>query len=254
MTDGTDALRAIVHTALLTPSPLRRYRARPGRRATHGDIGLVASAAPGPGGNAVLVLGPAAPARVFALAEAFFDAGQGYSITVEVGTARLVEEELRARGWQLNEEEPALVLPRLPAVFPPPPPGLTIRPVADEAGLTDFRLVSETPPQVLPSLAAARDPAVALFVGYHDGQPVASARLVCLGRVADITGVVTLPAYRRRGFGTTLTWAAIAEGAARGCHAATLTATPLGYPVYVRMDFLPVCTYRTYLPPDSASG
>ena len=80
MTDGTDALRAIVHTALLTPSPLRRYRARPGRRATHGDIGLVASGAPGPGGNAVLVLGPAAPARVFALAEAFFDAAQGYSI------------------------------------------------------------------------------------------------------------------------------------------------------------------------------
>ena len=146
------------------------------------------------------------------------------------------------------------MLPRLPALPPPPPAGLAIRRVADEEGLADFRAVSETGERVLPSLAAALDSDVALFVGYADGRAVASSRLVRLGDIAEISGVVTTPAYRRRRFGAALTWAAVAEGAARGCTTAMLTATPLGYPVYVRMGFVPVCTYRTYLPPKTTGA
>jgi hypothetical protein len=32
----------------------------------------------------------------------------------------------------------------------------------------------------------------------------------------------------------------------------TLTASEMGYPVYLRMGFVPVCRYRTYLPPPPA--
>jgi hypothetical protein len=34
----------------------------------------------------------------------------------------------------------------------------------------------------------------------------------------------------------------------------TLTASAMGYPVYVAMGFVPVCTIRTYLPPSAAPG
>jgi GNAT superfamily N-acetyltransferase len=171
-------------------------------------------------------------------------------VAVEVGVAPGVEDALERRGWHLDAEEPALVLCPLPAEFPPPPAALTIRTVIDASGLDIFRSVSATPSVFLPSLAAALDPAVALLVGYDAGGPVATARVTQLASITDITGVVTVPAARRRGYGTALTWAAVAEGRTRGGTAAMLTATALGYPVYVRMGFRPAGVYRTYLPPD----
>lgn len=247
MPEQIDELRAIVHTALVAPSPLERYRSGPIRRAMHGAIALVSDGGQGPDFNRAVVLGPEQPARVFSLAEAFFGHPAGYSIVVEAQTAGAVEDALRARGWRLDEEEPALVLRPLPAAVLPALPGLAIRPVVDAAGLADFRSVSETPSVFLPSLAAALDPAVALLVGYEHGWPVATSRLTCLGAIAEITGVVTVPAARRRGYGTALTWAAIAGAVARRCTVAMLSASAMGYPVYLRMGFRPAGVYRTYL-------
>jgi ribosomal protein S18 acetylase RimI-like enzyme len=246
-----DALRAIVHAALLAPSPLDRYRPGPSRQATHGPVALWTGGDRGPHFNAVLVLGPAPAEQVFALAGAFFDDPTGYSIILDAEVAgAAVEDGLRARGWRLDEEEPALVLSSLPASLPPAPPELVIRPVVDAAGFADFQTVSETPPVFLPSLAAALDPAVGLFVGYVEGRPVATSRLTCLGPIAEITGVSTVPAARRRGYATALTWAALAAARERGCEVATLTASAMGYPVYLRMGFRPVGLFRTYLPPE----
>jgi ribosomal protein S18 acetylase RimI-like enzyme len=251
VTGDVDALRAIVHEALLATSPLERYRPGPSRLATHGPITLVTAGDRGPDFNAVLVLGPAPAEQVFALAQAFFDDPAGYSICLDAEVAgAAIEDGLRARGWRLDEEEPALVLSSLPAAPPPAPPELVIRPVVDAAGFADFQAVSETPSVFLPSLAAVLDPAVALFVGYVEGRPVASSRLVCLGPIAEITGIVTVPAARRRGYATALTWTALAAARERGCQVATLTASPMGYPVYLRMGFRPAGLFRTYLPPE----
>ena len=51
-----------------------------------------------------------------------------------------------------------------------------------------------------------------------------------------------------------MTWAVLAEGARRGCVSAMLTATPMGYPVYVRMGFQPVVVFRTYMPHVAPAG
>ncbi len=240
-------LRSIVRAPLLIPSPLQRYRPEPGRHAIHDGLVLTASGGQGPDFNAAIALGPLPPEQVFALAEAFFDT-IGYAIIVEADSAQPVEDAIRARGWHLEEEEPALALAPIPAP-PPPPPGLTLRLVTTDAELADFMAVSQTGSRWIPSLDAALDPAVALFVGYDEGTPVATSRIARHGDVGDINGIVTAPAQRRRGFGTAMTWVAIAEGARRGCMAMTLTATEMGYPVYLRMGFVPVCIYRTYLPP-----
>lgn len=250
MTVPVSDLRAIVHAPLLAPSPLQRYRSEPGRHAVYDDLVLTAYGGPGPDTNIAIVLGPVPPERVFTLADAFFDA-TGYAVVVEVESAQLTEAVLQARGWRRDEEEPALVLAPIPD-GPPPPDDLALRLVTTEAEYADFMAISRTGYRWIPSLRAATDPGVALFVGYVRGEAVAASRITCQGGVGDINGVVTLDTYRRRGYGTALTWAAIAEGARRGCTAMTLTATEMGYPVYRKMGFVPVCTYRTYVPPEPA--
>jgi GNAT superfamily N-acetyltransferase len=254
MTPGDDHLRAIFHTVLLATSPLDRYHPGPIRRSSHGAVTLTTDGDAGPDFNHAVVLGPASPDQVFAVADPFFGDPAGYSVVVEAGAAPAVEEALRGRGWRLDEEEPALVLSPLPPTVPPAPWEIIIRQVADEAGFADFLQVSGTPSRFLPSVTAALDPAVALWVGYVGGLPVATSRLTCLGTVADLNGVAVVPEQRRRGYGTALTWAAVEAARAMGCAAAVLTATELGYPIYVGMGFRPVGIYRTYLPPQEGSN
>lgn len=243
-------LRSLAHVPVRLASPLQRYAAEPGRHTIYDDLVLMSSGGAGPESNVAAVLGPMPPEHVFTRADAFFGP-EGYALAVEVGAAPTLEAHVVSHGWHLDEEEPSLVLTPVPA-NPPSPLGLSIRSVADAAGFDDFLVVSEDARRWVPSLAAALDPAVALFVGYINGEPVATSRLTCLGEVGDINGVVTLPAQRRQGIGTAMTWAACAEGVRRGCAAMTLTASAMGYPVYVRMGFVPVCTYRTYMPPPHA--
>lgn len=239
--------RAVVRAALLAPSPLARYHAGQQRRAIDGDLVLSDGMIAGEAFRHVLVLGPTTLERVLARAGAFFAGEADFTIEVAVEWAGGLEKALKAKGWRCEEEEPALVLTPIPP-SPPAPTALTIRLVADEVSLATFRQLTGGA-RYVPSLAAATDPAVALLLGFVGGEPVATARLACLGAVVEIHSVVTLPAYRRRGYATALTWAAVAEGVRRGATAALLTATALGYPVYVKMGFQPVCTFRSYAPP-----
>jgi predicted acetyltransferase len=94
-----------------------------------------------------------------------------------------------------------------------------------------------------------RDPEVALLLGYLDGQAVSSAFLFIVGQVAGITGVATVPAYRRRGLAEALTWAAVREGTARGCTCAALAGLGASYDLYRKMGFVHICNHRAYQPP-----
>jgi ribosomal protein S18 acetylase RimI-like enzyme len=257
-------LRQIAHRGLvLGPVPLLRYQPR-GRRAEREGLVLVTYGLPLASLNKVAALGPAPPlARVRELADAFF-AGQPYGVLVEADAGHPVEAELRAADWQVLEDEPALVLPAIPPA-PALPAGLVVRPVTDEAGRRDFIAVAaagfgastgvgdsglkeddfET---FAPPLACARAPDVAVLVGYAEGQPVSSAILYRVGDVAGITGVATPPAFRRRGYARALTWAALTEGAARGCRCATLGGLGASYAMYLGMGFAHVCNHRLYVP------
>jgi GNAT superfamily N-acetyltransferase len=220
-------------------------------------VAFTANALAGPSFNKVAALGPSPPLeRLLALAAEFYgDKAGGYGIMVEADAGHPVEAQLRQRGWCVAEDEPALVMAPIP-VPPPLPPGLAVRPVLDEAALPVFREVAaagfEAPADVAqtmaPSEAFARDPEIALLAGSLDGQALGTSACFCLNGVAWIAGVCTLPAYRRRGFGTALTWAALAEGARRGCTAAALNSGPMSLGLYQRMGFVHVCNHRTYAP------
>ena len=262
-----DRLRQIAHqTFVLQPPPQLRYQ-RSGRYAFREGIAFVAYDAQDPSNNVAGVLGPVPePDRVLALAEEFFVGRPGgWGVLVEAGAAQPIECLLRERGWRVAEEEPALVLTPIPAP-PSLPPGLEIRRVTTAAELDDYYSASregfsmaegasadspggeDLTRAFIPSLACALDPEIAVFAGYLAGRPVAAAGVCRIGAVAEVFGVSVAPRARRRGFGTAITWAAVAEGAARGCSVAALRATPMGDPVYRRMGFEYACTFRTYAP------
>jgi hypothetical protein len=250
-----DDLRAILHAAAQVPPPLFKYGPEPTRHRLYPGVMLLASGPEGGAGeHAALLFEPVTPEQFFVWTTEFFGARQPFSVTIDVGIAEPVEAALQRWGWQLAEEEPALVLARIPSTFPAAPPELAIVRVQDEPALAAFRSITRMLPATIPSLVAATDPAVALLVGYLDGEPVTTGRLSCLSTVAEVNSVTTKPGYERRGYGTAMTWAVLAEGAERGCVSAMLTATTMGYPVYMRMGFAPVAAYRTYLPGTVSRG
>lgn len=258
-----DTLRAIAYRALpLGHLPQLRYRPG-GRYAECEGVRLIDWGEGASAGNAAVALSEAPRlARVLALADDFF-AGRpgGYGVRVDSDANSPLEAELRGRGWCGVDDHPAMVLHPIPVV-PPPLEGLAIRRVTDAAGLEQWYEAASPgargptdPPAVdynrifMPSLAAALDPETALFTGFVGDRPVASSALYAVEGIAEIGAVATWPDVRRRGFGAAMTWAAVAEGAARNCTAAALRSSAMAVPVYAGMGFVYVCTFRTYRPP-----
>ena len=238
-------LRALARVPLLQPSPLDSYRGiADGKRLEHPHAMLISD---GADENFAAVFGPIPVAEFLSLAGAFFD-DTAYEVVVESDTASSFEECLVTVDWDCVEEEIAMVLTEIPATTPRPSASLTIAAVTTDRAYEDYMTVVPGNRAWVPSLKAATDPDVGLFVGYADGRPVVTSRLTRYGEVAEITGVQTLPEFRRRGYGRALTWAAIAAARQRGCRTITLTATAMGYPLYLAMGFVEVCAYRAYQP------
>jgi GNAT superfamily N-acetyltransferase len=253
---AADERAAVRHlrTVLTTPSPLERYQTFRTRRAVDGDVVFLETGPAPERRRHAIVLGAVPPEELFAQARAFCGGRPVDSVELVVERAAALEEALRRRGWRLTEEEPALVMEGAPATLPAPPAELTVRRVDDAAGLEDFFAVGRNGPRHVPSAEAARDPRVAVLVGYVDGEAVASARTSLHGAVADVMGVRTRPEHRRRGYGTAMTWAAVGAARDAGCSAFLLTATEMGYPLYLKMGFVPICTLRSYEPAEAGAA
>ncbi len=247
LTYAPDAVQ-LVRRPLLLPSPLQRYTSLPFHVDRRGEITFIASGGDSPGERMVLIISNVSPSTVIREANDVFGRG-AYSIVIESGTNPALVEHLDQAGWTIDEDEPAMLLRPIPPI-PEQSSHLRIEPVTTQEQLDDFLNISETGRRWIPSLEAATDPQVCLLLGYLDDEPVATSRLNCLDDLGEINGVVTDPAFRRRGFGTDMTWAAIAVGVERGCTAIMLTASEMGYPVYRKMGFTKVCSYRTYMPPE----
>src|SRR5438552_525711 len=130
-----EALRQIVRRTFALASPLDRYRTGVARRRLDGNVAFVAGGEPGASFNFAAVFGPIAAEALLAQAVAFFGSREPFSVALEAERAGPLERELVRRGWTLDEEEPALVLPRLPRPLPAPPAVLEVRRVRDATGL-----------------------------------------------------------------------------------------------------------------------
>lgn len=138
---------------------------------------------------------------------------------------------------------PAMGLPEIPTI-PPPPDGLRIEIVDDDAGLETFRDLGargfEMPREIIDVVVTESmlaDPSMVLVVGRVDGVPVSCAIVVVTETTAGVYNVATPPEHRRRGYGAALTWAAVDQGARLGCDHSVLQASELGAPVYRQMGY-----------------
>jgi hypothetical protein len=89
-------------------------------------------------------------------------------------------------------------------------------------------------------------PGVAGWVGYVDGEAAATSLAIITGDTVGVYNVATIPWLRRRGLGTHMTRLALEHGVRAGCRRAVLQASPTGRPVYGRMGFRTVATYRMH--------
>jgi GNAT superfamily N-acetyltransferase len=250
--------RAIAHAALaLTEPPYLKHYKRARFQVWKG-VALTTSALPGPGFNFASVLVPDAPRLddLLPVARDFFShCKKGWGIQVEGDAGHPMEAELKARGWAIDEDEPAFVLDSLtPEIRCELPPGFTVRQVSDLAGTNAFHdLVGEafgaTPElsmEMRPLPTFIDDPDIAIFIGSVAGKGVTAAGYSRSGPTAVLWGVATLPEYRSRGYGSFVSREALAHAATQGCTTATLRSGLKSIPVYERLGFQYVCQHRTY--------
>lgn len=253
--------RDVAHAALSLTEPAYLKHYKRGRFREWNGVALTASELPGPGFNFAAVLRPGAPtlAELLPVAREFFTASdKGWGVLVEGDAGHPMEAELRARGWAVDEDEPAYVLPNLGALERRPvPAGLTIRKANSQADADAYQAVTtaafHAPPEIadllIPGPSFVRDPAISLFIGAVGGVDVTAAGVSRGGSTAVLWGVATLEAHRGRRYGDAVCRAALADAAARGCANAALRSGPKSVPVYERLGFRYVCRHRTYAAP-----
>jgi GNAT superfamily N-acetyltransferase len=133
--------------------------------------------------------------------------------------------------------------------IPPPPRGLRIEPARSDT-FEDWHAGQPWGERFRRTFGdgLVDDPAFRLVTGYVDDEPVAAAAAILTGDVVGIYAVGTHDGFRRRGFGSAMTWAAIRAGVDTGCRVAVLQSSEMGLGVYRSMGFIQVCTYVLFEP------
>jgi ribosomal protein S18 acetylase RimI-like enzyme len=169
-----------------------------------------------------------------------------------------LEDRLRRHGLVSAESELGMTmeLRDLPP-NPHPPENLFIRRVQSLGEMADSSAVFaanwEPPdPAALAFYTQAAavllnpDSPMTLFVGYLDGQPVSTSELFIGGGVAGLYSVATKMEFRRRGFGSALTWAASDHARRQNISTVVLQSSNDGKGVYARLGFRPCCHFAEY--------
>lgn len=84
------------------------------------------------------------------------------------------------------------------------------------------------------------------YLGFTDGEPMATSSLFLGGGVAGIYFVMTVPEARRQGIGAAITAAALHDAAAHGYRIGVLAASAAGRRVYARLGFAEYCRFDLY--------
>lgn len=98
---------------------------------------------------------------------------------------------------------------------------------------------------------ARPDAPVRTVVAQLDGTPVAGAQGIHVNGAVGIYNVATVPEARGRGIGAAVTIAVLRDAMARGARFGVLESSDMGHPVYQRIGFRDVASFRVYGPLES---
>ena len=203
-----------------------------------------------------------AAARIAGAIQHFRDAGRPFSWWVSPGDRPTdLGRRLIDAGLAPTEAELAMAasLDRL-TDDDRAPAGLEIRRATTASALQDFARVAAanwSPPDqnvvryytlTTPALLAPGAPQ-RFYVGYLDGEPVATAELTVGGGVVGLYNIATAAGHRHRGFGTAITLRPLDDARAEGHRTAVLQAAQEGIGLYRRIGFAPFGDLTEYQPP-----
>jgi hypothetical protein len=163
-----------------------------------------------------------------------------------------------AAGFEAVFEMPEMLL-GAPPTTEPLPAGAELRRLSDPEDVPDFWRVAKAayltngfPPEVFAGYTRHEGllgENVAAFVAYLDGEPASIAMTVVSNGVAGIYWVGSLERARGKGLGRAVTVAATNAGFALGAEIASLQASPMGKPIYLKMGYEWVYDYRLLISP-----
>ena len=204
--------------------------------------------------NAAIPLGGDPRALATQAAEFFAERERGFSLFARTESEDAVAAE--AGMQRLVERYPAMV--RREPFEERVVSGIELRRVADAAAARDYAGVADTafraigmPPGLLaemPPEALIRED-TASFVAYDAGRPLACASVTVARGIGGIQWVGVLEEARGRGLADACTRVAANAGFELGADCAWLEASHMGEPVYLRMGFEEVFSYRLYVTP-----
>jgi GNAT superfamily N-acetyltransferase len=218
------------------------------------------------GTNMAIVTGPiGAPAIRELTAEMYGPTESAFSVWTREHADAALEPALHELGFHQIHREPGMVF--VPGAGPAvaPLPGVTIRPLHDDAERAEYgRLVSkafavygvpeESIGEHFATLECVCGATTQAYLAWRDGRAVAGAILYMAHGVGGIGWVGTLPDEFGRGYGRAITWAVIEDGLRRGARFMNLQASPMGEPMYRRMGFTTPTHYRWFLAGDEIPG
>lgn len=193
-------------------------------------------------------------------AAAFFgERGTGYTVWV----ARHRDEDLAALLEAHDvpifggRASPGMVLDA-PLPEKPLHAGTRLVRITDARGVADFGAINAAayatygmPPGIAEAQFADADfwlaPHIALFIAYHDDQPLAAAMTYLSHGVGGVYWVGCVPEGRGRGLAAACTRRATNAGFEMGGRFASLQASVMGEPIYTRMGYREITRYPWYL-------
>jgi GNAT superfamily N-acetyltransferase len=178
---------------------------------------------------------------------------RGHRVPYRVWIAESLVDALGAVADEFRLERDPVPYPNMvldPVPEPPiPAEGVAVMPAGPSGGMQDFLDVSvelglsrELAERVFaPGFVA--NPDVLLFTGWLEGRPAGTSLAIRSGDVSGVYNVGVVPAARRRGVGTALTWASVGAGRAWECEPVVLQSSEMALPMYEAMGFRTVVSY-----------
>jgi GNAT superfamily N-acetyltransferase len=170
------------------------------------------------------------------------------------GEAAPLERAAEAAGLERMSVNPGMVLAPIPEEEKNPVEELSVSIVdTQEELLTYIKVLAEgfeTPLDLLAPLnkpESLGDLDVTRYIGRAGGQPVVTGLRTTANRVGVIFNVVTLPAWRRRGFGRAITMRAARDGIAEGCVASFLQSSIIGFSMYLHAGYRHVTDFHVWM-------